>query len=418
MSARRPFRIEPALFFRQDAVMTAASGSVSDALALLTKGTVTCHKIEQLEAKLKEGRPLRIKAGFDPTAPDLHLGHGVLIRKMAQFQMLGHEVTFLIGDFTGLIGDPTGKKATRPPLSREEVLANAETYKAQVFKILDPEKTRIRFNSEWFGDMAGEGWIRLASRFTVAQMLERNDFAKRMSAREPIALHELLYPLVQAYDSVALHADVELGGNDQLFNLMQGRILQEVSGQQPQVVLTVPLLQGLDGTEKMSKSLGNYIGFMEDADTQFGKAMSISDALMWEWYLLLTDKLPSEIQTLKQGHPMDAKKALACQIVADFHGPEAAREAEDHWIRRFSERRQDEAPEVRVAATEGTPLTRLLVDRGLASSRKEAERLIVQGGVSLDGMKSTDPTLRLSLHSGQTLLVKAGKLKLERWVVS
>ena len=304
--------------------MTAASGSISDALALLTKGTVTCHKVEQLEAKLKEGRPLRIKAGFDPTAPDLHLGHGVLIRKMAQFQKLGHEVTFLIGDFTGLIGDPTGKKATRPPLTREEVLANAETYKAQVFKILDPEKTKVRFNSEWLGSMVGEGWIRLASRFTVAQMLERNDFAKRMEAREPIALHEPLYPLTQAYDSVALEADVELGGNDQLFNLMQGRILQEASGQKPQVVLTVPLLLGLDGVEKMSKSLGNYIGFMEDPDTQFGKAMSISDTLMWNWYLLLTDKLPPEIEALKQGHPMDAKKGLARQIVADFHGSAAA----------------------------------------------------------------------------------------------
>ncbi len=399
--------------------MTAASESVSDALTLLTKGTVTCHKVEQLEAKLKEGRPLRIKAGFDPTAPDLHLGHGVLIRKMAQFQKLGHEVTFLIGDFTGLIGDPTGKKATRPPLSRDEVLANAETYKTQVFKILDPEKTRIRFNSEWFGNLAGEGWIRLASRFTVAQMLERNDFAKRMDAREPIALHELLYPLVQAYDSVALQADVELGGNDQLFNLMQGRTLQEASGQKPQVVLTVPLLLGLDGVEKMSKSLGNYIGFMEDPDTQFGKAMSVSDTLMWTWYLLLTDKLPAEIEALKQGHPMDAKKALARQIVSDFHGAAAGREAEDRWIRRFSERSPDEAPDIAMASTEAeVHLSRLLVDRGLATSRKEAERLIGQGAVSLDGQKASDPALRLALHSGQSVLVKVGKLKLERWVVT
>ncbi len=369
--------------------------------------------------KLKQGRPLRIKAGFDPTAPDLHLGHGVLIRKMAQFQRLGHEVTFLIGDFTGLIGDPTGKKATRPPLTREEVLANAETYKTQVFKILDPEQTKVRFNSEWLGPLHGEQWIRLASRFTVAQMLERNDFAKRMEAREPIALHELLYPLTQAYDSVALEADVELGGNDQLFNLMQGRILQEASGQQPQVVLTVPLLLGLDGVEKMSKSLGNYIGFMEDPDTQFGKAMSASDTLMWDWYLLLTDKLPAEIETLKQGHPMDAKKALARLIVADFHGAAAGREAEDRWIRRFSERSQEQAPEIAVAATNGeVQLSRLLVERGLAASRKEAERLIGQGAVSLDGQKAADPALRLALHSGQSLLVKVGKLKLERWVVT
>jgi len=338
---------------------------------------------------------------------------------MAQFQELGHEVTFLIGDFTGLIGDPTGKKATRPPLSRAEVMANAETYKAQVFKILDPVKTRIRFNSEWFGNLAGEGWIRLASRFTLAQMLERNDFARRMEAREPIALHELLYPLTQAYDSVALEADVELGGNDQLFNLMQGRILQEASGQQPQVVLTVPLLLGLDGVEKMSKSLGNYIGFMEDPDTQYGKAMSISDTLMWDWYLLLTDRLPAEIEVLRQGHPMDAKKALARQIVSDFHGLATGRDAEERWIRRFSERSQEQAPEVAVPATEGeVPLARLLVERGLAGSRKEAERLIAQGAVSLDGQKSADPALRLALRSGQSVLVKVGKLKLERWMVT
>ncbi len=399
--------------------MTAAALSAPDALTLLTKGTVTCHKVEQLAAKLKEGRPLRIKAGFDPTAPDLHLGHGVLIRKMAQFQKLGHEVTFLIGDFTGLIGDPTGKKATRPALTREEVLANAETYKTQVFRILDPEKTIIRFNSEWFSDFRGEQWIRLASRFTLAQMLERNDFQKRMSAQEPISIHELMYPMSQAYDSVALEADVELGGNDQLFNLMQGRILQEAMGQKPQIVLTVPLLVGLDGVEKMSKSLGNYIGFMEDADTQFGKAMSVSDTLMWDWYLLLTDLLPAQIEALKLGHPMDAKKGLARQIVSDFHGAAAGREAEERWTRRFSERSQEEAPEVAVAATEGeVPLTRLLVDRGLAASRKEAERLITQGAVSLDGQKAQDSALRLALSPGQSLLVKVGKLKLERWVVA
>jgi tyrosyl-tRNA synthetase len=250
-------------------------------------------------------------------------------------------------------------------------------------------------------------------------MLERNDFAKRMEAREPIALHELLYPLTQAYDSVALQADVELGGNDQLFNLMQGRILQEASGQKPQVVLTVPLLLGLDGVEKMSKSLGNYIGFMEDPDTQFGKAMSVSDTLMWDWYLLLTDQLPAEIEALKQGHPMDAKKALARQIVADFHGAAAGREAEERWVRRFSERSQDEAPEIALPPTEGeVPLARLLVDRGMAASRKEAERLIIQGAVSLDGQRAGDPAVRLALRPGQSLLVKVGKLKLERWVVT
>lgn len=392
--------------------------SVPDALQLLLKGTVTCHTRELLEARLKTGRPLRVKAGFDPTAPDLHLGHGVLLRKMSQFQRLGHTVVFLIGDFTAMIGDPTGKKATRPALTREEIDANAETYKAQVFKILDPEKTEIRFNSEWLDPLHGPDWIRLASKFTVAQMLERNDFQKRMAASEPISFHELLYPLVQAYDSVALKADVELGGNDQLFNLMRGRDLQESLGQPPQIVLTVPLLLGLDGVEKMSKSLGNYIGFFESADDQFGKAMSVSDALMWEWYLLLTDKLPAEIEAMKVGHPMDAKKGLAREIVGQFHGTAEAAAAEERWVRRFSERKVDDAPEVPVDATAGeVPLSRLLVERGMAASRKEAERLMAQGAVSLDGQKVSDAQYRIDLRSGNTVLVRAGKLKLERWVV-
>ncbi|MBI4913499.1 MAG: tyrosine--tRNA ligase [Acidobacteria bacterium] len=392
--------------------------AAQDALALLLKGSVTCHSPEQLEARLRGGRPLRVKAGFDPTAPDLHLGHGVLLRKMAQFQQLGHEVTFLIGDFTGLIGDPTGKKATRPPLSREEVLANAETYKAQVFKVLDPQRTVIRFNSEWFGEFRGEQWIRLTSRFTLAQMLERKDFQKRLDAREPISIHELLYPISQAYDSVALEADVELGGNDQLFNLMQGRILQEAYGQPPQIVLTVPLLVGTDGIEKMGKSLGNYIGFLEDADTQFGKAMSIPDAVMWDWWLLLTDRLPAEIDAMKAGHPMEAKKALGREIVGQFHGAAAGREAEERWVRRFSERTLGDAPEVEVPPTDGAvPLVKLLVERGLAASRKEAERLVQQGAVTLDGLKVEDPGLRLGLLPGSRHLVKVGKLRLERWVV-
>jgi len=392
--------------------------SVPDALQLLLKGTVTCHTRELLEARLKTGRPLRVKAGFDPTAPDLHLGHGVLLRKMSQFQKLGHTVVFLIGDFTAMIGDPTGKKATRPALTREEIDANAETYKAQVFKILDPEKTEIRFNSEWLDPLHGPDWIRLASKFTVAQMLERNDFQKRMAASEPISFHELLYPLVQAYDSVALKADVELGGNDQLFNLMRGRDLQESLGQPSQIVLTVPLLLGLDGVEKMSKSLGNYIGFFESADDQFGKAMSVSDALMWEWYLLLTDKLPAEIEAMKAGHPMDAKKGLAREIVAQFHGSAEAVSAEERWVRRFSERKVDDAPEVAVACTDGeVPLSRLLVERGMAASRKEAERLMAQGAVSLDGQKVSDAQHRVDLRSGDSVLVRAGKLKLERWVV-
>jgi tyrosyl-tRNA synthetase len=394
------------------------ASAAETALDLLLKGTVTCHTRESLAAKLASGRPLRVKAGFDPTAPDLHLGHGVLLRKMAQFQQLGHQVIFLIGDFTGLIGDPTGKKATRPPLTPEEVLANAETYKAQVFKVLDPAKTEVRFNSEWCGELKGADWIRLAAKFTVAQLLERNDFQKRMADAQPISFHELLYPLVQAYDSVALKADVELGGNDQLFNLMRGRDLQEASGQPAQVVLTVPLLLGLDGVEKMSKSLNNYIGFFEDADTQFGKAMSISDATMWDWWLLLTDKLPAEIEALKAGHPMDAKKALAAEIVRQFHGAEEAEFARERWIRRFSERKADDAPDVEVPATEGEAmLVKLLVERGMAASRKEAERLIGQGAVSLDGEKVVDPSFRLALKASMKLLVKVGKLKLERWVV-
>ena len=391
---------------------------VPEALELLLKGTVTCHTRDLLKTRLAEPRPLRVKAGFDPTAPDLHLGHGVLLRKMAQFQQLGHTVIFLVGDFTGMIGDPTGKKATRPPLSREQINENAETYKAQVFKVLDPERTEIRFNSEWCDPLHGPDWIRLASRFTVAQMLERNDFQKRLAENQPISFHELLYPLVQAYDSVALQADVELGGNDQLFNLMRGRDLQESMGQPPQVVLTVPLLLGTDGVEKMSKSMGNYIGFFEAPDAQFGKTMSISDTLMWEWYLLLTDRLPAEIEALQQGHPMDAKKALAREIVTQFHGAASAREAEDRWVKRFSERKTEDAPELTVAPTAGeVPLARLLTEHGLAASRKEAERLITQGAVSLDGEKAGDAGCRIALVPGASLLVKVGKLKLQRWVV-
>jgi len=392
--------------------------SIQASLDLLLKGTVTCHTAEDLGLRLLSGRPLRVKAGFDPTAPDLHLGHGVLLRKMAQFQKLGHTVIFLIGDFTGMIGDPTGKKATRPPLTAEEVIANAETYKSQVFKILDPDLTEVRFNSEWLSPLGGEEWIRLAAKTTVAQLLERNDFSKRMALGEPISLHELLYPLAQAYDSVALKSDVELGGNDQLFNLMRGRDLQIAYGQAPQVVLTTPLLLGIDGVEKMSKSLGNYIGFTEDADTQFGKTMSVSDETMWYWYLLLTDLMPSRIEALKNGHPMDAKKALAREITAQFHGDAVARDAEERWIRRFSERKLEDAPIVEVRPTnEEAPLARLLVEQGMAASRKEAERLLSQGAISVDGQKISDGKARVWLREGDDLLVRAGKLKLQRWVV-
>jgi tyrosyl-tRNA synthetase len=392
--------------------------SEQDSLGLLLKGTVACHSAEDLSHRLLIGRPLCVKAGFDPTAPDLHLGHAALLKKMAQFQKLGHRVVFLIGDFTGMIGDPTGKKATRPPLSREDISANAETYTSQVFKILDPDLTEIRFNSEWLEPMGGEGWIRLAAKMTVAQLLERNDFAKRMAAREPIALHELLYPLAQAYDSVALKCDVELGGNDQLFNLMRGRDLQIAFGQAPQVVMTLPLLLGIDGIEKMSKSLGNYIGFTEDADTQFGKTMSISDETMWSWYLLLTDALPQMIEKLKNGHPMDAKKALAREIATQFHGEALAKAAEEKWVRRFSERKTEDAPAVKVSPTcEETPLARLLAEKGMATSRKDAERLLSQGAVSVDGQKIADSRAMVCLRAGDDLLVRVGKLKLQRWVV-
>jgi tyrosyl-tRNA synthetase len=395
-----------------------SSCSTSEALELLLKGTVTCHTIASLQARLALGRPLRVKAGFDPTAPDLHLGHAVLLRKMAQFQRLGHTVIFLIGDFTGMIGDPTGKKAARPPLTRAQINQNAETYKAQVFKILDPERTEIRFNSEWFDALHGPDWIRLASKFTLAQLLERNDFQKRLGAREPIGFHELLYPLVQAYDSVALAADVELGGTDQLFNLMRGRDLQDGLGQPPQIVMTVPLLLGLDGVEKMSKSLGNYVGFFEAPDVQFGKTMSISDDLMWEWYLLLTDSLPADIEIFKCGHPMVAKKALARQIVTQFHGAEAAQASEERWVRRFSNRTTDEAPSLVLPSTgSDLPLVKLLAEHGLAESRKEAERLIKQGAVSVDGAKVSDPTLRMNLQAGDSVLVRVGRLKLQRWVI-
>jgi tyrosyl-tRNA synthetase len=393
--------------------------NVQEALDLLLKGTVTCHSVDQLRTLLASGKKLRIKAGFDPTAPDLHLGHGVLLRKMAQFQRLGHTVIFLIGDFTGMIGDPTGKKLTRPPLSREQIQANAETYKAQVFKILDPERTEIRFNDEWLGQLKGEAWIRLAAKFTLAQLLERNDFQKRMAASESISFHELLYPIAQAYDSVALECDAELGGNDQLFNLMRGRDLMGAMGQAPQVVLTVPLLLGMDGVEKMSKSLGNYIGFFEGPDDQFGKAMSISDELMWSWWLLLTDRLPREIEAMRQGHPMDAKKALAREIVGQFHGPTEAVAAEDRWVRRFSERRQDAStalPREVLPATDET-LARLLVREGHYPSNKEAQRKIGEGAVWINGEKVGDAQLRLTLAPGEALLVKVGKLGLHKWIV-
>jgi tyrosyl-tRNA synthetase len=392
--------------------------TLDEQVAYLTKGAVDIVRREELKTKLERsartGKPLKVKVGFDPSAPDIHLGHTVVMRKMKHFQDLGHEVVFLIGDFTGLIGDPSGKSKTRPQLTREEIDKNAETYKVQVFKILDPEKTIVDFNSRWLGALGADGFIRLASRYTVARMLERDDFQKRFQAQQPIAIHELLYPLAQAYDSVALQADFELGGTDQLFNLLVGRDIMREYGLEPQVVLTTPLLEGLDGVEKMSKSLGNYIGVTEPPQEMFGKVMSVSDAMMWKYYELLTDMSLSEIEALKaKGEPMQAKIDLARRIVADFHSKEKAEEAARHFdlvIRRKEV--PDEIPEKVVAA--GTyPLGSLLVTTGLASSKSEAARLIEQGAVYLDGIRFQGSDVQLKLDR----VLKVGKRRFVRLVV-
>lgn len=399
------------------------------AFAYLAKGAVDLVDEATLRRKLvraeKTGKPLVVKAGFDPSAPDLHLGHTVVIRKMKHFQDLGHTVVFVIGDFTGMIGDPTGKKVTRPQLSRDEVLQNAETYKKQVFKILDPDKTQIRFNSDWLSGLGAEGFIRLAGRYTVARMLERDDFKKRFHSQQPIHIHEFLYPLAQAYDSVALQADVELGGTDQLFNLLVGRDIMPGYGIEEQVVLTLPLLEGTDGTEKMSKSLGNYIGINEEPHQIYGKVMSVSDTLMWRYYLLCTDLVPSEVENLKkrvesgQLHPMDAKKSLAKTVVGYYHGQEAAREAEAHFTAVFSRKENpDDMAEVRISsAAPAVPLYKLLVDLSLAASGNEARRLIQQGAVSLDGEKLSDAASPFVPAAGRTLILRVGKLKRLRLVV-
>ncbi|MFZ9834635.1 MAG: tyrosine--tRNA ligase [Holophagaceae bacterium] len=392
--------------------------NTSDQISLILKGVVTCNTERDLKVKLDNRKPLRIKAGFDPTSPDLHLGHLVQLNKLKTFQDLGHEVTFLVGDFTASIGDPTGKSATRPPLSPEQITANAETYKAQVFKILDPNKTKLRFNQEWMKLLSSTDWIKLASRFTVAQLLERKDFQTRLEQGSPLSLHEILYPVVQAYDSVVLQSDVEIGGTDQLFNLMRGRDLQESLGQPPQVILTLPLLVGLDGTEKMSKSLGNSIGFSEDADSQFAKTMSISDATMWLWIPLLTPKSSAEIEVLKNAHPMETKKALARSIVAFFHTKSEAQAAEERWTNRFSNKSTDEVPEYSIASSvEEESLVRLLQTRALVDSKKSAERLIEQGAVSLNEVKISDPKIKIKLSVGDRYLVRVGKLKIEKWIV-
>ncbi len=372
--------------------------SVDEQLPEILRGAEEILVPDELRAKLALGRPLRIKAGFDPTAPDLHLGHTVLINKLRQFQELGHEAIFLIGDFTGMIGDPSGKSATRPSLSPEQVAANAETYKAQIFKILDPELTRVVFNSEWMGKMTAADLIRLASRSTVARMLERDDFSKRYAAHQSIAVHEFLYPLVQGYDSVALEADVELGGTDQKFNLLMGRQLQQAFGQKPQIVLTMPLLEGLDGANKMSKSLDNYIGITDSPDEMFGKVMSISDELMWRYFELLSFRPLADIESLRSridagANPRDAKFELAEELVARFHDAAAAIKARESFIDRFRNNQLPaDMPELVLdcGAAGALGIAHLLSQAGLVSSNGEAFRMIRQGAVKIDGEKVSD----------------------------
>ena len=376
----------------------------------------------ELKEKLKIGRPLEIKAGFDPTTPDLHLGHTVLINKLRQFQMLGHNVTFLIGDFTGLIGDPTGKSATRPPLSKEEIQENAETYQEQVFKILDPEQTIVRFNSEWMNQMSSADMIRLAAQYTVARMLERDDFSKRYAANQSIAIHEFLYPLVQGYDSVALESDVELGGTDQKFNLLVGREMQKAYGKPQQVILTVPILEGLDGVQKMSKSLGNYIGITDAPNDMFGKLMSISDELMWRYFELLSFRPLEEIegfrQQIKEGtNPRDIKFLLCQEIITRFHDAAAAESAQRDFIQRFQRNAiPDEMPEAAVTMPDGLPIANLIKEARLCPSTSEAMRMVKQGAVKIDGERVTDP--KQHIKEADPFVLQVGKRKFVKIVPS
>ncbi|HEY0320872.1 MAG TPA: tyrosine--tRNA ligase [Pyrinomonadaceae bacterium] len=398
--------------------------TIDEQLAFLRKGTVEIIREEDLRAKLEKsartGVPLRIKLGADPTAPDIHLGHTVVIRKLRAFQELGHTVVFLIGDFTGLIGDPSGKSATRPQLTREEIERNAETYRAQIFKLLDPEKTVVDFNSRWMDKLGSDGFIRLASHVTVKQILERDDFQKRLTEEKPIALHELLYPLVQGYDSVALEADVELGGSDQKFNLLVGRNLQREYGQEAQVCIIMPLLEGTDGVQKMSKSLDNYIGIDEPSQEMFGKVMSISDALMWRYYELLTDLHPDEIASLRtqaesgERNPRDLKVELARRIITDFHSAQAADEAEAEFNRIFKQKQTPDEVEERTVSSAKWKLARLLVETALAASVAEARRLIEQGGVRLGGERVTDVNYGVDLSAGRDILIQVGKRRFLR----
>jgi len=387
--------------------------SPEEQLKILKKGTAEIIEEDHLLKKLKEGRPLVVKAGFDPTAPDLHLGHTVLLQKMRQFQQLGHDVCFIIGDFTAMIGDPTGRSETRPPLTREQVLENAKTYQQQVFKVLDPERTRILFNSEWLEKLGTRGLIELSAKYTVARMLERDDFTNRFKAGNPIHIHELLYPLLQAYDSVAIKADVELGGTDQKFNLLIGRDIQREYGQEPQVCITLPLLVGLDGTRKMSKSYGNYVGITEDPKTMFGKLMSISDDLMWQYYTLLTDYSEEEIDKLRsEWHPMEAKKHLAQLIVERFHGKESANSAREWFEKTYSKREfPEDAPLVKIGSEVISALD-LITALGAVPSRNEGRRVIQSGGFRVNFEKVTDPHAKIKIE-GETK-VQVGRKKFYR----
>ena len=392
---------------------------VTEALARIKRGCDELIVEEELVRKLKTGRVLRIKLGLDPTAPDLHLGHTVVINKLRHFQDLGHQVQFLIGDFTGMIGDPTGKNQTRPPLSREQILENAQTYRAQMSKILDAEKTVVMFNSEWSDKLGAEGMVRLASRYTLARLLERDDFSKRYRAGQPIAVHELLYPLMQGYDSVAMKADVELGGTDQKFNLLVGRELQRHYGQEPQCILTMPLLEGTDGVEKMSKSLGNYIGITEPAQEIFGKLMRISDELMWRYMELLsfeaTEKILARKKAVQAGsNPREIKFEFAKEIVERFHGKTAAEAVAQDFNARFRDRAlPTDIPEQSLKAPPGGLVCiQVLKQAGLVNSSSEAERLIAQGGVKINGERLSDR--KMVLAAGETYLVQVGKLKISR----
>jgi tyrosyl-tRNA synthetase len=401
--------------------------NIEEQLAYLQKGTVDCISPADLRRKLerseKTGKPLRVKAGFDPTAPDIHLGHTVLIRKMRHFQQLGHQVIFLIGDFTGLIGDPSGRSVTRPALSPEQIRANAETYKEQIFKLLDPDKTEIRFNNEWFEAFSAADFVRLTAKATVAQMLEREDFKKRFHSQIPISVYEFLYPLAQGYDSVALESDVELGGTDQKVNLLMARQVQREYGfEDPQIVMTMPLLEGLDGVKKMSKSLQNYIGITETPKDIFGKVMSISDELMWRYYELLTDLTPAEVSGLKaetesgERHPKAVKMELGRRIVSDFYSPEEARAASDEFDRIFVDKGIPADIPLVERPVESVKLVKFIANEGLAPSVGEAQRLVKQGSVRINNQKVEDVKIEIGGNAYEELLIQVGKLKFLRVV--